>query len=62
MQACAEPRIAFERGSEHGSPLADQAMGDRSFVASIGTRFLLIDKEKLKEIDGPEDFYRTLTV
>ena len=35
---------------------------DRSFVASIGTRFLLIDKEKLKEIDGPEDFYRTLTV
>ncbi len=37
-------------------------MGDRSFVASIGTRFLLIDKGKLKEIDGPEDFYRTLTV
>ena len=35
---------------------------DRSFVASIGTRFLLIDTEKLKENDGPEDFDRTLTV
>ena len=35
---------------------------DRSFVASIGTRFLLIDGTKLKEIDGPEEFYRTLRV
>ena len=35
---------------------------DRSFVRAIGTRFLLIDKEKLKEIDGPEEFYRTLRV
>jgi ATPase subunit of ABC transporter with duplicated ATPase domains len=35
---------------------------DRSFVRAIGTRFLLIDKAKLREIDGPEEFYRTLTV
>ena len=35
---------------------------DRSFVAAIGTRFLLIEGKKLREIDGPEEFYRTLRV
>ena len=35
---------------------------DRSFVASIGMRFLLIEKGRLKEIDAPEEFYATLEV
>ena len=35
---------------------------DRSFVRAIGTRFLLIDGKKIKEIDAPEEFYATLTV
>ncbi|HWK39504.1 MAG TPA: ABC-F family ATP-binding cassette domain-containing protein [Hyphomicrobium sp.] len=30
---------------------------DRSFVNTIGTRFLLIDKGRLREIDRPEEFY-----
>lgn len=34
---------------------------DRSFVKTIGTRFLLIEKSRLKEIDGPEVFYETLS-
>ena len=29
---------------------------------AIGTRFLLIDGRKLREIDGPEEFYRSLKV
>ncbi|MFC1458993.1 ABC-F family ATP-binding cassette domain-containing protein [Microvirga arabica] len=33
---------------------------DRSFVSAIGTRFLLIDKGKLREIDGPEAFYESM--
>jgi len=33
---------------------------DRSFVTAIGTRFLLIDKGRLREIDGPEEFYETM--
>jgi ATPase subunit of ABC transporter with duplicated ATPase domains len=33
---------------------------DRSFVKTIGTRFLLIDKGKMREIDGPEMFYDTV--
>jgi ATPase subunit of ABC transporter with duplicated ATPase domains len=33
---------------------------DRSFVKAIGTRFLLIDKGKMREIDGPEIFYSSL--
>jgi ATPase subunit of ABC transporter with duplicated ATPase domains len=33
---------------------------DRSFVTAIGTRFLLIDKGRLREIDGPEVFYKTM--
>jgi ATPase subunit of ABC transporter with duplicated ATPase domains len=35
---------------------------DRSFVAAIGTRFLLIEEKKLREIEAPEAFYETLTV
>jgi ATPase subunit of ABC transporter with duplicated ATPase domains len=30
---------------------------DRSFVRGIGTRFLLIDGKKLKEVEGPETFF-----
>jgi ATPase subunit of ABC transporter with duplicated ATPase domains len=30
---------------------------DRSFVRAIGNRFWLIDKRRLVEIDGPEDFF-----
>ncbi len=33
---------------------------DRSFVTTIGTRFLLIDKGRIREIDGPEEFYETM--
>jgi ATPase subunit of ABC transporter with duplicated ATPase domains len=33
---------------------------DRSFVKAIGTRFLLIDRGRVREIDGPEEFYRTM--
>jgi ATPase subunit of ABC transporter with duplicated ATPase domains len=33
---------------------------DRSFVKAIGTRFLLIDKGRLREIDGPETFYESV--
>ena len=33
---------------------------DRSFVRAIGTRFLLIEGGKLKEIDDPEIFHRSL--
>jgi ATPase subunit of ABC transporter with duplicated ATPase domains len=33
---------------------------DRSFVKAIGTRFLLIDKGRLREIDGPKAFYESM--
>jgi ATPase subunit of ABC transporter with duplicated ATPase domains len=33
---------------------------DRSFVKTIGTRFLVIEKGKLKEIDAPEAFYEAV--
>jgi ATPase subunit of ABC transporter with duplicated ATPase domains len=33
---------------------------DRSFVKAIGTRFLLIDKGRLREIDGPDEFYESV--
>ncbi|QRM29648.1 ABC-F family ATP-binding cassette domain-containing protein [Microvirga sp. VF16] len=33
---------------------------DRSFVKTVGTRFLLIEKGRLREIDGPEMFYETV--
>ena len=33
---------------------------DRAFVQAIGTRFLLIDRGTISEIDGPERFYRML--
>jgi ATPase subunit of ABC transporter with duplicated ATPase domains len=33
---------------------------DRSFVAAIATRFLLIEHGRLVEVDGPERFYRSL--
>jgi ATPase subunit of ABC transporter with duplicated ATPase domains len=35
---------------------------DRSFVKTVGTRFLLIDGAKVREIDSPEVFYRALAV
>ncbi|MCG7392707.1 ATP-binding cassette domain-containing protein [Microvirga sp. ACRRW] len=34
---------------------------DRSFVKTIGTRFLVIEKGRLKEIDAPEMFYETVS-
>jgi ATPase subunit of ABC transporter with duplicated ATPase domains len=34
---------------------------DRAFVQAIGTRFLLIEGGRIKEIDAPDDFYRSLT-
>jgi ATPase subunit of ABC transporter with duplicated ATPase domains len=33
---------------------------DRSFVAAIATRFLLIEHGRVAEVDGPEQFYRSL--
>jgi len=33
---------------------------DRSFVKTVGTRFLLVDRGRLREIDGPEEFYKTM--
>src|SRR5262249_3626127 len=33
---------------------------DRSFVAAIATRFLLIEHGHLVEVDGPDPFYRSL--
>ncbi|MCB5174722.1 ATP-binding cassette domain-containing protein [Microvirga lenta] len=33
---------------------------DRSFVKTVGTRFLLIDRGRLREVDGPEDFYESI--
>ena len=34
---------------------------DRAFVQAIATRYLLIDRNRISEIDSPEPFYRTLT-
>ncbi|UVF19806.1 ATP-binding cassette domain-containing protein [Microvirga terrae] len=33
---------------------------DRSFVKAVGTRFLLIDRGRLREVDGPEAFYESV--
>ena len=33
---------------------------DRSFVSNLGTRFLVIHKGRLVEIDNPEIFYRAM--
>ncbi|MBF9233079.1 ATP-binding cassette domain-containing protein [Microvirga alba] len=33
---------------------------DRSFVKTIGTRFLVIEGTKLKEVDSPEVFYKAM--
>ena len=33
---------------------------DRAFVEAIGTRFLLIDRQTIAEIDTPEEYYRGL--
>jgi ATPase subunit of ABC transporter with duplicated ATPase domains len=33
---------------------------DRAFLRAIGTRFLLIDDRKLREVDGPEGFFATM--
>jgi ATPase subunit of ABC transporter with duplicated ATPase domains len=30
---------------------------DRSFVRAIGNRFWLIEKKRLVEVDGPEEFF-----
>lgn len=34
---------------------------DRAFVQAIGTRFMLIERGTITEIDAPEQFYRTLS-
>ena len=34
---------------------------DRSFVRAIGTRFLLIDRGRIEEVETPERFYRSLS-
>ncbi|MBB4038930.1 ATPase subunit of ABC transporter with duplicated ATPase domains [Microvirga flocculans] len=34
---------------------------DRSFVKAVGTRFLLIDRGRLREIDAPEEFYESVS-
>jgi ATPase subunit of ABC transporter with duplicated ATPase domains len=34
---------------------------DRAFLRSIGTRFLLIERKKLVEVDGPEQFLSEMT-
>jgi ATPase subunit of ABC transporter with duplicated ATPase domains len=33
---------------------------DRSFVAAVATRFLLIEHGQVEEVDGPERFYRSV--
>ncbi len=33
---------------------------DRSFVRAVGTRFLLIERGRIEEIEAPERFYRSL--
>ncbi|WP_315837595.1 ABC-F family ATP-binding cassette domain-containing protein [Bradyrhizobium prioriisuperbiae] len=33
---------------------------DRSFVRTVGNRFWLIEKRRLREIDGPEDFFASV--
>ncbi len=33
---------------------------DRSFVAAVATRFLLIDRGRIEEVEGPERFYKSL--
>jgi ATPase subunit of ABC transporter with duplicated ATPase domains len=30
---------------------------DRSFVRAVGTRFWLIDKRRIVEVEGPEEFF-----
>jgi ATPase subunit of ABC transporter with duplicated ATPase domains len=30
---------------------------DRSFARAVGTRFWLIDKRRIVEVEGPEDFF-----
>ena len=30
---------------------------DRSFVRAVGTRFWLIEKRRLIEVEGPEEFF-----
>ncbi len=42
------------------SPTCVLVSHDRSFVAAIATRFLLIERGRVEEIDGPERFYRSL--
>ena len=33
---------------------------DRSFVRAVGTRFWLIDKRRMAEVEGPEDFFASV--
>ena len=47
--------------------LAHQATGilvshDRSFVRNIGTRYLVIEGRRLKEVEGPEEFFEEMAV
>jgi ATPase subunit of ABC transporter with duplicated ATPase domains len=34
---------------------------DRSFVRAVGNRFWLIDRKRLVEVDGPEDFFADMS-
>ena len=34
---------------------------DRSFVRAVGNRFWLIEKKRLVEVDGPEEFFAAMT-
>ncbi|CAN7573933.1 ABC-F family ATP-binding cassette domain-containing protein [Mesorhizobium sp. LjNodule214] len=36
------------------------ASHDRSFIRAIGNRFWLIERHRLTEVDGPEDFFRSV--
>ena len=42
------------------APTCVMVSHDRSFVAAIATRFLLIEEGKVAEVGGPENFYRSL--
>jgi len=35
---------------------------DRNFVRAVGNRFWLIDKKKLVELEGPEEFFASVGV
>jgi ATPase subunit of ABC transporter with duplicated ATPase domains len=50
----------LEAGILAHAPTCVLVSHDRSFVAAVATRFLLIDRGKVTEVDEPERFYRSL--